>query len=414
MKCLAVCQDELVIRTLDAGPRPRLRRRLHRREQAARAPAARRGSQRLGRRPAAGRHLPQGRRLAQHLHPHPGQRPPQPASASSTPCGTPAARWSTCCRRRATSKRGDEARAARPRPQLRCRWPRWSARRCTPNSGRSLTRARVQQYQRYFEDADRVLILLHNDPDPDAMASGLALRNLLRRTKTTAIIGALQTMTRPENLRMANLLDIHVETITPEQFAGFVAHRDRRRAAALLRRPARARRPRHRSPPRAARLLGGVQGHPRRLRLDVHDPHRAPARRRREHLGAHGDGDALRDQVRHAVLRAPDEPVRPRGVHLPVSAGRRGAHPQDGGRRNHDGAAGDTCGRRSTAASLDGPGLQRRASATSPREDCHRLRGRLLPAARRDEVDDRRRARQRQPDRVGAQPRLHAERRASS
>ncbi len=48
--------------------------------------------------------------------------------------------------------------------------------------GRSLTRARVQQYQRYFADADRVLIMLHNDPDPDAMASGLALRNILRRT----------------------------------------------------------------------------------------------------------------------------------------------------------------------------------------------------------------------------------------
>src|SRR5690606_8703295 len=62
---------------------------------------------------------------------------------------------------------------------------------------RSLTRARVQQYQRYFADADRVLILLHNDPDPDAMASGLALRNLLRRTKATAIIGAMQNVTRP-------------------------------------------------------------------------------------------------------------------------------------------------------------------------------------------------------------------------
>src|SRR5262245_5742257 len=36
---------------------------------------------------------------------------------------------------------------------------------------RSLTRARVQQYQRYFSDADRVLIMLHNDPDPDALAS---------------------------------------------------------------------------------------------------------------------------------------------------------------------------------------------------------------------------------------------------
>ena len=81
---------------------------------------------------------------------------------------------------------------------------------------RSLTRARVQQYQRYFADADRVLIMLHNDPDPDAMASGLALRNVLRRTKTTAIIGAIQGVTRPENLRMVNLLDIHVEAITAE------------------------------------------------------------------------------------------------------------------------------------------------------------------------------------------------------
>jgi hypothetical protein len=74
----------------------------------------------------------------------------------------------------------------------------------------------VLQYQRYFSDADRVLILLHNDPDPDAMASGLALRNVLHRTKTTAIIGAVQGVTRPENLRMLNLLDIHVEAVTPE------------------------------------------------------------------------------------------------------------------------------------------------------------------------------------------------------
>ena len=87
--------------------------------------------------------------------------------------------------------------------------------------GRSLTRARVQQYQRYFSDADRVLILLHNDPDPDAMASGLALRSLLHRTKTTAIIGAFQGMTRPENLRMANLLDIEVEAVTAESLHPF-------------------------------------------------------------------------------------------------------------------------------------------------------------------------------------------------
>ena len=53
------------------------------------------------------------------------------------------------------------------------------------------------------------------------MASGLALRSLLRRTKATAIIGAIQNVTRPENLRMKHLLDIHVETVTPADFADF-------------------------------------------------------------------------------------------------------------------------------------------------------------------------------------------------
>jgi nanoRNase/pAp phosphatase (c-di-AMP/oligoRNAs hydrolase) len=86
---------------------------------------------------------------------------------------------------------------------------------------RSLTRARVQQYQRYLSDADRILILLHNEPDPDAMASGLALRTLLHRTKATAVIAAMEGVTRPENVRMANLLDINVETISPDAIEHF-------------------------------------------------------------------------------------------------------------------------------------------------------------------------------------------------
>ncbi len=91
----------------------------------------------------------------------------------------------------------------------------------TTELDRALTRARVQQYQRYFADVDRVLILLHNEPDPDALAAGLALRTLLRRTRATAIIGAMKGVTRPENLRMAELLDIQVETVTAEEFAAF-------------------------------------------------------------------------------------------------------------------------------------------------------------------------------------------------
>src|SRR5919112_1613337 len=86
---------------------------------------------------------------------------------------------------------------------------------------RSLTRLRVQQYQRFFSDADRVVIVLHNDPDPDAMASRLALRNVLRRTKQTAVLAALQGVTRPENQRMMNLLDIHVEIVKPDHLSDF-------------------------------------------------------------------------------------------------------------------------------------------------------------------------------------------------
>src|SRR5690349_22423320 len=86
---------------------------------------------------------------------------------------------------------------------------------------RSLTRLKVHQYQRFFSDAERVVILLHNDPDPDAMASGLALRNVLRRTKQTAVIAAMQGVTRPENQRMMNLLDIHVEILKVEELSHF-------------------------------------------------------------------------------------------------------------------------------------------------------------------------------------------------
>jgi nanoRNase/pAp phosphatase (c-di-AMP/oligoRNAs hydrolase) len=87
--------------------------------------------------------------------------------------------------------------------------------------GRSVDRQRVQQYQRYLSDADRVLVLLHNDPDPDAIASGLALRNLLRRTRQTAIIGCMHGVTRPENLRMLKLLDLQIEVLTADQIRHF-------------------------------------------------------------------------------------------------------------------------------------------------------------------------------------------------
>src|SRR5580765_7274002 len=120
----------------------------------------------------------------------------------------------------ATAKRADELRAEFPDVSYLSMSELFGGPLMTEFS-RSLTRARVQQYQRYFSDADRVLIILHHDPDPDAMASGLALRNVLKRTKTTAIIAAVQGVSRPENVRMMNLLDIHVEVLTPAQMKEF-------------------------------------------------------------------------------------------------------------------------------------------------------------------------------------------------
>ena len=75
-----------------------------------------------------------------------------------------------------------------------------------------MTAPRVQQYQRYLRDADRVLIMLHNDPDPDAMASGLALRNAAAPHADRRRSSAPPGVTRPENLRMVKLLDLQIES----------------------------------------------------------------------------------------------------------------------------------------------------------------------------------------------------------
>ena len=101
----------------------------------------------------------------------------------------------------ATSRRADEFRADFPEVSYLAMSELFGGPLLTEFS-RSLTRARVQQYQRYFTDADHVLIMLHNDPDPDALASGLALRNVLRRTKATAIIGAVQGVTDRKSTRL--------------------------------------------------------------------------------------------------------------------------------------------------------------------------------------------------------------------
>src|SRR5437879_9379362 len=80
-------------------------------------------------------------------------------------------------------------------------------------SSRASARSRTDRVRSHFASADRVLIMMQDDPDPDAIASALALRTLLGRTKAAAPIATFGTITRPENRAMTRILDIDVEEL---------------------------------------------------------------------------------------------------------------------------------------------------------------------------------------------------------
>jgi nanoRNase/pAp phosphatase (c-di-AMP/oligoRNAs hydrolase) len=83
------------------------------------------------------------------------------------------------------------------------------------------TLERVNAVREILDPAEDVAILLQPDPDPDGIASALALRQLLRRTKSTAPLVSFGGVTRPENVAMLRLLDIDLEIIRPERLSQF-------------------------------------------------------------------------------------------------------------------------------------------------------------------------------------------------
>src|SRR6266545_3490479 len=83
-----------------------------------------------------------------------------------------------------------------------------------PELDRAALRIRVDRLRDHFAGGDRVLILMQDDPDPDAIASALALRVLLGRNKASASIATFGRVTRPENVAMLEILDIDVDEIT--------------------------------------------------------------------------------------------------------------------------------------------------------------------------------------------------------
>ncbi len=82
-----------------------------------------------------------------------------------------------------------------------------------PELERAALRSRVERIRQHFAPAERVLIMMQDDPDPDAIASALALRTLLGRNRASAPIATFGTITRPENRTMCRILDIEVEEI---------------------------------------------------------------------------------------------------------------------------------------------------------------------------------------------------------
>src|SRR5262245_6557919 len=90
-----------------------------------------------------------------------------------------------------------------------------------PALDRACQRARAERVREHFAGAERVLILMQDDPDPDAIASAMALKSLLGRSRVSAPICTFGTITRPENVAMCRILDIEVQEISAQALDQF-------------------------------------------------------------------------------------------------------------------------------------------------------------------------------------------------
>jgi len=74
-------------------------------------------------------------------------------------------------------------------------------------------RKKAYRLWRMLSGAGRVLIMTQNDPDPDAIASGMAVQALIDGDAHAAPIATLGAVTRNENLSMIRLLKTDIKTI---------------------------------------------------------------------------------------------------------------------------------------------------------------------------------------------------------
>jgi nanoRNase/pAp phosphatase (c-di-AMP/oligoRNAs hydrolase) len=90
-----------------------------------------------------------------------------------------------------------------------------------PEMNRACLRLKADRIRELLGAKERIGILLQDDPDPDAIASGLALRALLGRTKSSAPLVTFGRITRPENVAMVLALEIEVEHVTAKDLGRF-------------------------------------------------------------------------------------------------------------------------------------------------------------------------------------------------
>lgn len=82
-------------------------------------------------------------------------------------------------------------------------------------------RARLERLRAVADPAERVALLLQDDPDPDGVASAIALRTVLGRNRSTTPLFSFGKTTRAENLAMLRLLDVSIEEATTEVLQSF-------------------------------------------------------------------------------------------------------------------------------------------------------------------------------------------------
>jgi nanoRNase/pAp phosphatase (c-di-AMP/oligoRNAs hydrolase) len=82
-------------------------------------------------------------------------------------------------------------------------------------------KTRLEQLRSVADQAERVALLLQDDPDPDGIASAIALRTVLGRNRATTPMFAFGEVTRAENLAMLRLLDVTIEPVDTESLRAF-------------------------------------------------------------------------------------------------------------------------------------------------------------------------------------------------